>query len=61
MIVRAGVDLQQILRLDTPQEVRDEVKRLIDILGPGHTYIQVDCPLDNVLAMYQTAREYRSW
>jgi uroporphyrinogen decarboxylase len=62
-----GVDLQQTLRLGTPQAVRDEVKRLIDILGqdggyilgPGHTYIQVDCPLDNVLAMYETAQQYR--
>ena len=66
MIIRAGVDLQQILRLDTPQEVRDEVKRLIDILGqnggyilgPGHTYIQVDAPIENILTMYDTAAAY---
>ena len=62
-----GVDLQEVLCRFTPTQVADEVKRLIDvlgedggyILGPGHTYIQVDAPLENVLAMYETAFEYR--
>ena len=62
-----GVDLQQILCKGTPQVVADEVKRLIDILGkdggyilgPGHTYIQVDAPIENILAMYETAASYR--
>ena len=62
-----GVDLQQILCQGTPQQVSDEVKRLIDILGrdggyilgPGHTYIQIDAPIENILAMYQTAYTYR--
>ncbi len=58
-----GVDLQQILCKGTTTEVSDEVKRLIDILnvdggyilGPGHTYIQVDTPLENIITMYETA------
>ncbi len=58
-----GVDLQQILCKGTTQEVSDEVKRLIDVLGrdggyvlgPGHTYIQIDAPLENIMAMYDTA------
>ena len=62
-----GVDLQQVLCRGTPQTVADEVRRLIDILGegggyvlgPGHTYIQVDAPVENILAMYETAYEYR--
>jgi uroporphyrinogen decarboxylase len=61
-----GVDLQQLLCRGTPEQVADEVKRLIDILGedggyilgPGHTYIQVDAPLENILAMYETAFSY---
>lgn len=61
-----GVDLQEILCQGTPQQVADEVKRLIDILGkdggyivgPGHTYIQVDAPLENVMAMYETAHTH---
>lgn len=63
-----GVDLQQVLCRGTPQAVADEVRRLIDILGdgggyvlgPGHTYIQVDAPLDNILAMYATAAQYHA-
>lgn len=61
-----GVDIQQILNRNTPQQVADEVKRLIDILGenggyiigPGHTYIQPDTPLENIMAMYETANTY---
>jgi len=62
-----GVDLQQILSRGTPGQVTDEVRRLIDILGenggyilgPGHTYIQIDSPIDNIMAMYDTASAYR--
>jgi uroporphyrinogen decarboxylase len=62
-----GVDLQQVLCRGTPQTVADEVRRLIDILGedggyilgPGHTYIQVDAPIENILAMYETAYTHR--
>ena len=58
-----GVDLQQTLCKGSTQEVADEVRRLIDILGkdggyilgPGHTYIQVDAPIENILAMYSAA------
>lgn len=62
-----GVDIQQILCKGTPEEVSDEVKRLIDILdrdggyiiGPGHTYIQPDTSIENIFSMYDTAYSYR--
>ena len=64
-----GVDLQEVLCRGTPQQVSDEVQRLIDILGkdggyiigPGHTYIQIDAPMENIMAMYETAYDYRPW
>jgi len=64
-----GVDLQQVLCKGSPDEVADEVRRLIDILGadggyvlgPGHTYIQIDAPVDNILSMYRTAFDYTPW
>jgi len=64
-----GVDLQEVLCKGTPQIVSEEVRRLIDtlgagggyILGPGHTYIQVDAPIENIMAMYETACEYHPW
>jgi uroporphyrinogen decarboxylase len=62
-----GMDLQEILNNGNVEQVRDEAKRLIRILGkdggyifgPGHTYIQVDAPIENILTMYKTAYEYR--
>jgi len=62
-----GVDLQDILCHGTPDEVAAEVRRLCRILGqnggyilgPGHTYIQIDAPVENILAMYDTAVECR--
>ena len=64
-----GVDLQDVLRSSNPARVADEVRRLIDILGrdggyilgPGHTYIQVDAPVENIVTMYDTAEQYRPW
>ncbi len=58
-----GIDLIRVLGRGTPQEVRAEVFKNFRILGrdggyivgPGHTYIQPDVPLDNILAMYETA------
>ena len=29
------------------------------IIGPGHTYIQIDAPLENIFTMYETAYNYR--
>ena len=62
-----GVDLQQTLTKGSPGQVEEEVKKLIDILGkgggyifgPGHTYIQIDVPVENILAMYETAFSYK--
>jgi uroporphyrinogen decarboxylase len=60
-----SVDTLQVLNKGSVEDVRQEVLRNMDILGPGggfilgpgHTYIQIDAPLENILAMYQTARE----
>lgn len=63
-----GVDLQRVLSSGSPQRVADEVKRLVDVLGrdggyvlgPSHTYIQVDAPVENIIAMYETAASCRT-
>jgi uroporphyrinogen decarboxylase len=53
------------LSFGTADDVRDEVKRVLDIMMPGGGYalapthaIQSNSPVENVLAMYETAREY---
>ncbi|GAG87714.1 unnamed protein product, partial [marine sediment metagenome] len=49
----------------TPEEVRQEVKERIDLVGKGGGYIltgdhsiEPDVPIDNILAMYDEAKSY---
>ena len=60
-----GVDTQTVLPFGTPDEVRQQVLGRVSILGSGGGYvfaptqeIQADVPPENVLAMYDAAREY---
>ncbi len=61
-----GIDTQRALPHGTPEEVRAEVRRMFEILGPGGGWvaapvhnIQPDVPPENVLAMFEAARECR--
>ena len=60
-----GVDTQSTLNNATPQQVADEVKRIIDILAPGGGFvfapvhnIQDDVSPENFWAMWDTLQEY---
>jgi uroporphyrinogen decarboxylase len=61
-----SVDTHYLLPKGSTTEVADAVKRTLDImmpgggfvLGPAHTYIQPDTPIDNIITMYRTAAEY---
>lgn len=60
-----GIDTQTILNSASPEQVRDEVKRVLDILAPGGGFvfapvhnIQDDVSPDNFWAMWDTLREY---
>lgn len=58
-----GVDTQHLLIHATAGQIRDEVRRLKDCLGPhyivspSHEAILPNVPLDNVIAMSEAARE----
>jgi len=60
-----GIDSHRILPFGTPADVREEVKRVIEILGPGggfmigavHTVMN-DVPPENVLAMVDAVEEF---
>ena len=59
-----GVDTQKTLPFGTPDEVRREVKERIRTFAPGGGYvfnavhnIQATTPVENVLAMFEAARE----
>ena len=61
----AGVDTQGVLPRGTPQEVKDQVRRNIEILAPGGGYvfntvhnIQADVPPENIIAMWEALQEY---
>jgi uroporphyrinogen decarboxylase len=60
-----GVDTQSTLNNGTPEEVSDQVKRIIDILAPGGGFvfapvhnIQDDVSPENFWAMWDTLQEY---
>ena len=60
-----AIDTQRVLSHGSVQDVMAEVERCVEVLGRGGGYvlgavhnIQPDVPLDNILTMYQHAREY---
>ncbi len=60
-----AVDTQRVLPTGTPDEVRDEVKRVIQVLGEGGDYmlasvhtIMNEVPAENILAMVDAAVDY---
>jgi uroporphyrinogen decarboxylase len=63
LVLCGGVDTHRVLPGGTPEEVRREVRRVIDILAPGGGYmlasvhtVMNDVPPENVLAMVDEAR-----
>jgi len=68
LVFHGGVDTQYYLPRGSVNEVIEETKYCIDVLGGGGGYIlgpshfiQPDVPPENVAAMYKTAREYRTY
>jgi uroporphyrinogen decarboxylase len=60
-----GVDTQSTLNNGSPQQVADEVKRIIDILAPGGGFVftpvhnvQDDVSPENFWAMWDTLQQY---
>jgi uroporphyrinogen decarboxylase len=60
-----AIDTHRILPHGTPEEVRQEVRRVIEMLGPGGGYmvasvhtIMNDVPPENVLAMVDAVEEF---
>ncbi len=60
-----GIDSQHILPFAKPQEVKEEVRKNLEIFKPGGGYvfnnihnIQAGVPVENIVAMYEAAYEY---
>ena len=60
-----ALDEELLLRKATPARVKEGVKELLDLMAPGGGFIlgpshklKVETPVENVLAMYEAAREW---
>lgn len=65
LIFHGATENQSILPFGTPNDVRNEVRKNIEILGKGGGYIIAPChnlqavsPIENVLALYETGYEF---
>ncbi len=66
IVLNGAIDSQSLIE-GTPDDAREQTRRVLDIMSPGggyiagasHDYILEETPLDNVLAMFDTIREYR--
>lgn len=65
MAFHGGIDIQETLPHGNVEEVRQEVRRCCQVLGAGGGYIcapahniQADVPVENVIAMYTTPRDF---
>jgi uroporphyrinogen decarboxylase len=65
IVLCGGIDTHNVLPHGTPEEVRQEVRRVMGILGPGGGYmvasvhtIMTDVPPENVLAMVDAVEEF---
>jgi len=61
-----AMDEELLLRQGTRQQVKDGVKQLLDVMAPGGGFIlgpshklKVETPVENVIAMYEVAKEWK--
>jgi len=59
-----GIDLQELMPYGTPRQIKDEVKRRMEILGKNGGYIvapahniQDDTPLENIFALFEAVQD----
>ena len=61
-----GINTQNTFPFGTAEEVRREARECLDIYAPGGGFVvnpihnvQADVPVENILALYETGRDYR--
>jgi uroporphyrinogen decarboxylase len=65
LLLMGSIDTQLVIE-GTPDSVRAETRRILDIMKPGggyvaspsHDYVLAETPVENILALYDTVREY---
>lgn len=66
LVFFGGIDENKVLLEDSEQQVREETRRIIDILGhdgryivaASHDYLLPQVPACNIVAMYDEAKKY---
>jgi uroporphyrinogen decarboxylase len=69
LLFNGCIDSHHVLIAGTPELVRDRTREVLEIMKPGggyvvsasHDYILEETPVDNVLAMFDAAREFGSY
>jgi uroporphyrinogen decarboxylase len=68
LVFHGGIDIQHVLPFGSPEEVGAEVKRYIEVLGPGGGYIvapahnvQSDVPPENLVAIRDAIEAYGTY
>ena len=61
-----GAEMQFFIPNHSPEEIRDETRRLIDIFAKDGGFVfaashnmQADTPVEKIMAIFETAKEYR--
>ena len=69
ILFNGAIDSHHVLIEGTPETVRAETRKVLDIMAPGggyvagasHDTILEETPVENVLAMFETVREYGTY
>ncbi len=67
ILLNGAIDSHHVLIEGTPDTVRQQTRKVLDIMSPGggyvagasHDYILEETPVENVLAMFDTVAEYK--
>jgi uroporphyrinogen decarboxylase len=66
IVLNGCIDTHHLLIKGTPDLVRQRTREILEIMKPGggyvaspsHDYLLPETPVENVLALYETIREY---
>jgi uroporphyrinogen-III decarboxylase len=69
MLLNGCIDTQFVLIEGTPDLVRTRTREVLGIMKPGggyvaspsHDYVLPETPLENIVALYETVREYGAY
>jgi len=66
IVLNGCIDTHHLLIKGTPETVRKRTREILEVMKPGggyiaspsHDYLLPETPVENVLAMYETVKEF---